>query len=269
MNIDSSAIRLTCTAALSIMAQTYLELVRAWTVNTQKRWLFERVHSVGIQIPTSLTKSTLEADKLKEAKSGHVVKDAPITVLAGKKSYFETNDPDEKGTILKRMREHKTSGLSEEHFQTFHYMICFDEQTRNFLEKMKGIMEAKVNTVKIVSKIHQLDCGSLNDDDDENAEVLQKTAGRMKVALKRFLKGNFEWEKPAIGITDGEWRTLQILVSKETEEKLKKDSWSMTEKVFKKKGCQVKVANDVDNKYVISISGPKGKLADAQKMLLI
>lgn len=60
--------------ARSIMAQTNLELVRVWTVNTQKRWLFEGVHSIGTQVPTAFTRPSIQSDKLKEVKSGIVVK---------------------------------------------------------------------------------------------------------------------------------------------------------------------------------------------------
>ena len=38
--------------------------------------------------------------------------------------------------------------------------------------------------------------------------------------------------------------------------------------VNKKMGCRVRIATDIDNKYLVRISGLKGRLAEAQKMLL-
>ncbi|KAH8650815.1 hypothetical protein BGZ60DRAFT_420923 [Tricladium varicosporioides] len=263
-----------CTIARSMMAQTYLELLRVWTMNTQKRWLFERVHSVGIRVPTDLNKSFLGAEKLKEAKAKEAVKDAPITAIAGEDSYFKTKDPDEKGTILKHMRGHKTSGPTDYHFENFEHIICFDEETKKVLEKMKKLAEASLQDKSppenVTSHIHWLDCGSLKNDEDENMENLRKTAGKIKVAIKGFLKRNFQWEKPAIAIADGEWRTLQVLVPEETQKKLKNDGkWTITKEVSKKKGVQIRIGRDAGAQYLVSISGPKGKLEDAQKMLSI
>jgi hypothetical protein len=53
------------------------------------------------------------------------------------------------------MREHKTQGLSEAHFD-YEYIICFGLETKNFLDKMKRLLALK-GTPKVVSKICQLD----------------------------------------------------------------------------------------------------------------
>lgn len=253
------------------MAQTYLELVRVWTMNTQKRWLFERVHSVGIRVPTELTKATLEVDKLDKAKAKKVVKATPITALGGDESYFKTKDPNEKETILTRMREHSTVGLFDYHFETFEYILCFDKVTKILLEKMKKLAEASLQAkdpqAVVKSNIYQLNCGSLDNDEDENVENLRKTAGKMKIAIKGFLKANFKWEKPAIAISEGEWRTLQVLVSEEVKKKVKEDG--KLKEVSKKKGVKIMIGRDAGGKFLISISGPVAKLGDSQKMLSI
>lgn len=234
-------------------------------MNTQKRWLFERVHSVGIRIPTDLTKETLEADKLEKAKAKKVVKAAPITVLGGDESYFKTKTPNEKETILSRIREHSTSGLDDYHFETFEYILCFDKETKILLEKMKKLAEvslkAKNAQVVLKSNIHQLDCGSLDNDDEESVDKLQRTAGKMKVAIKDFLKANLKWEKPAIAIAEGEWRTLQVLVSEETKKKVKESD--KLKEVSKKKGIKIMVGRDTHGRFLVSISGPVAKLEDA------
>jgi hypothetical protein len=250
------------------MAQTYLEFVRSWTMNTQKRWLFQRVHSIGVLTSSPFTKSMIESEKLQVNKANAPMSGLAIDAIAGDESHFQTKDwPDEKGTILKRIRQRKSQGLTQTHFERYEHIICFDQWTFDLLQKMKAPLESGEKKVKIVSKIHFLQkCVWLKDDNSEKKDELLKLAGKLKVALKEFLKIEFKWERPAIGIASGEWRTLQSLVDEEVASKMKRDKGALLNKVLEKKGCKVHVAIDVADKCVVSISGPKGKLAEAQKM---
>jgi hypothetical protein len=252
------------------MAQTYFEFVRSWTMNTQKRWIFQHVHSIGALIPTSFTRSMIETEKLQSSKGNVPISALAIEAIAGDESHFQTKDwPDEKGTILKRLRERKTQGLDQTHFERYQYIICFEKKTFDLLEKMKATIGAEKKKSKAVSKVHFLQkCFWQKDDDSEKKEDLLKMAGKLKVALKEFLKLEFRWERPAIAIASGEWRTLQTLVHEDAKKKIDEDKGLLVEKIWKKKGCTVHVAGYVADKYLISISGPKAKLAEAQKMIL-
>jgi hypothetical protein len=251
------------------MAQTYLEFVRSWTMNTQKKWIFERVHSIGVLTSSPFTKSTIESEGLQTHKANVPVSGLAIEAIAGDESHFQTKDwPDEKGTILKRVREHKSQGLVQTHFERYEHIICFEKRTFDLLEKMKGSLEIGEKKVRVVSKIHFLQkCFWGNDDNFDKKEDLLRMAGKLKVALKEFLKVQFKWERPAIGIASGEWRTLQVLVDEEVANKMKKDKGLLMNKTLEKKGCTVHVAVDIADKCLVSISGLKGKLAEAKKMV--
>lgn len=254
--------------ARSIMAQTYLEFVRAWTMNTQKQWIFERVYSIGVLTSSPFTKSIIEPGQLQANKANVPASEAAIEAIAGDESHFQTKDwPNEKGTILKRVREHKSQGLAQTHFERYEHIICFEQRTFDLLEKVKKTLETGEKEVKVVSKIHLLQrCFWANDDNFEKKEDLLKMAGKLKVALKEFLKVQFKWNRPAIGIASGEWRTLQILVAEEAANKIKKDKGLLMNKVLEKKGCIVNISVDTADKYLISISGLKAKLTEGQKM---
>ncbi|KAE9367820.1 hypothetical protein N431DRAFT_72963 [Stipitochalara longipes BDJ] len=249
------------------MAQTYLEFVRSWTMNTQKQWIFQRVHSSGVLTSSPFTESIVGALGLQTEKANTPVSSSVIDAIAGDESHFQTKDwPDEKGTILKRVRGHKSQGLSEAHFERYEHIICFAKKTSDRLEKMKSILETGPKKIKVVSKIHLLHkCAWANGDNPEKKEDLLKMAGKLKVALKDFLKVHFNWERPAISIASGEWRTLQVLVDEEAAKKMKKDYKVLVNKIWEKKGCTVQVVDDVADKYLVSISGPKDKLADVRK----
>ena len=112
--------------ARSVMAQTYLEFVRSWTMNTQKQWIFKHVESVGVLTASSFTKTIVEAEGLQTVKANAPVPFSAIDAIAGDESHFRTKDwPDEKETILKRVREHKSQGLSQPHFERYEHIICF------------------------------------------------------------------------------------------------------------------------------------------------
>ncbi|TAQ90369.1 hypothetical protein B7494_g1320 [Chlorociboria aeruginascens] len=224
--------------ARSIMAQTYLELLRAWTMNTQKRWLFQRVQSVGLTIPTDFTKSILEAEKCDTKKAHLPASKSAISAISGQESYFQTDDPDEKGLILKEISAHVTQGLFKSHFQRYEHVLCFDEDSFELLEKMKKTLVDKTETKKVISKIqHIKNCDWKIPEEEITEEELLRIAGKLKVALKGFLKKEFEWEKPAIGIANGEWRTLFVPVGDVEKEVLKKDGDRVIKRIWEKKGA--------------------------------
>ena len=90
----------------------------------------------------------------------------------------------------------------------------------------------------------------------------------LRVAVKQFLTREFQWERPPLGISQGRWRTLQLVVEKKVEEKLKSDGHALKKKI-EKTGCKIyrEPLRD-DKKRLVSISGPREKLDEAEKILL-
>jgi len=161
------------------MAQTYLEFVRSWTMNTQKKWIFERVHSIGVLTSSPFTKFMNESETLQTNEANLPVSGLAIEAIAGEESHFQTKDwPHEKGTILNRVREHKSQGLAQTHFERYEHIICFEKRTYYLLEKMKEALETGEKKVKVVSKIHFVqNCFWAKDDDSDKKEDLLKMAG--------------------------------------------------------------------------------------------
>jgi len=244
-------------------------------MNTQKNWIFERVDSAGVLIPTEFSKSTLEAESIKVGKVSAAAKTAAMATIAGPESYFQTKDPpDEKGTILKRVQDHQAQGLTETHFQRYEHIICFGGWSYKSLLKLREKAAATAAPKKIKGKIfHAKETDwywARENSSKEAKESLLKMTGQLKTAIKTFLKTELKWEMPPAGlaITAGEWRTALVIGTKEQRDKLKKDNGALKKKIFEKKGCRVYTSPETENTWLIAIAGPKGKLADAQKMAM-
>jgi hypothetical protein len=254
---------------LSIIAHTYLEFVRAWTMNTQKYWLFQRVDSAGAHISTGFSQSVLESEGSASKKADASLQKSALTAIAGGDSYFRTKDaPDEKGTIMKIMQDHQPQGLDESHFTRYEHIICFGAKNYKILEKLKEKANQSSNKKAKADIHHVKECDWFTPGDKsslESKEALLKVTGQIKVALKKFLKLKFDWEKPGPGIADGEWRTALLSVSKEQKDNLRKDQGAAKKKIFEKTGCRVQTNPEAGDTWRLAISGPKDKLAGAEK----
>jgi hypothetical protein len=178
--------------ARSIVTQTYLELVRSWTMNTTKQWLFARVDSAGRLIPKAYNQD------------GPLASGEAIKAIAGDESHFWSKDPDEKETILDRIRKHKSCGMADYKFQKYHYILCFDEASRVALEAMKStVKEKEQDKAKAISKIYYLKSCEWFKDSSMKQDDLLKICGKLKVAIKEFLRLELGWERPLFGISQG------------------------------------------------------------------
>jgi len=255
--------------ARSVIAQTYLELLRVFTMNTQKRWLFKCADSMGIRISTPFTKDVLENSEYKALKDDkRLVSKLAIAAIAGDSAYFQTDDfPKEKETVLKRMYEHRTKGLLEAHLLKYDYILCFGHSTRKLLDGLIKALQSKESGKKVKAKIIDIKEGNWYTG-IETKETLMKLSSQLKVALKTFAKTELSWERPSIGISEGEWRTLQVLVSRAEKDNLSKEKGGLTpQKIWEKKGCKMIIVPDTDNNWLVSISGPQKQLAGAQKLM--
>ncbi|RDL39898.1 uncharacterized protein BP5553_04238 [Venustampulla echinocandica] len=257
----------------SIITQTYLELVRSWTMNTQKTWLFNRVHSAGTYIPTKFTKEHIGVkDPSTLPVAGIPASKAAISEVAGPEYYFWSKNPDEKDTILERMRHHKSCGLEQRHFQQFDYILCFDEGSQKWLEKMKAIAVKNTKTAKgkpppkVISNIHYLK-GS-EEFGAASKKTLHEVSEKIKVATKAFLTSEFGWERSHLGIAQGQWRTLQFIVSKEVSEKIVKIDKELKSEIEAMNWRVHTCTEYLDKTVLVSVSGPREMLEMASKMII-
>lgn len=256
----------------SIIAQTYLELLRTWTMNTQERWLFECVDSAGICMHNSFSAPILSAFSYPPLRPPTAAsKTAALSAIKGGDGYFRTRDsPNEKETILKRMQARQAHGLTDMSFTKYEHIICFGERTPGMLQKFKDAVAAEGKKVKAeITHIKETDWYKPADEfTNAGKDNLQKVCGQLKTALKRFVKVQFNWEKPNPGIADGEWRTAMLVVPKVVRDKIGKDEWALKKKVWEKKGCRVNAGVEAKDMWLLAISGPLNKLEGARKMIL-
>jgi KH domain len=206
----------------SIVAQAYLELIRAWTVNTTDRWLFGRVSSAGTNVRTQFSTNVAKVPAWELP--GRPVVENWITELSGSRSYFWSEDgPREKETILNKIREWKRCGLRQLHFTRYLHILCFDKATYVILMKMKALAQDPLAPPPLASektdKEQPLSSGKDSKIVDSTIHFLgpqesfkvplAKTIEGVKLNIKNFLITQFNWVRPPnnMGIADGPNRT--------------------------------------------------------------
>jgi len=242
------------------MSHVYMELVRSWTMNTQKHWLFDRVDSCSLSIPTRVNPSPPH-----RREAGKAPEKLAIRAIAGGEQYFWSKDPDEKEIILNRVRGHKSRGINNYDFRRYHRIICFDESIRQQLEAMRANEMASMPD-KVMSKIHRLPgCEEFYWRWTWDVEKLLQYGGKIKVAIKQFLAPEFGWVQPMSGITLGKWRTLQFVIPFELAMAVKQNK-SLAE--ADRRGCKVNMVEELYRKTtLVSISGPRGQLEETRKVI--
>lgn len=243
------------------MTQTYLELVRAWTVNTTGHWLFNCCNSAGYGLDNDFTRCAVASKKLDmKLKTQNESPRKVFDLFTARSSYFATNDePNEKGEIIARVREHKARGVHARDFFDYQYILCFDDEGYNSLLKLQAFAKTQSpDRTSCVSQIIQL---KVPKNDDLNV-VLEK----MRREVKQFLKNELRWSRPKKGadITDGPSRTRQFSVPTVQATV----AWRKRATVRTKSGCEIKVANGHRRKEsLVSIIGPREALAEAEKLV--
>lgn len=76
----------------SIIAQTYLKLIRVWTVNNSGEWLSNRVESAGVQVETKFSRRSLKSQSKFLLKGGIAPESAALKAISGKDSFFRSEE---------------------------------------------------------------------------------------------------------------------------------------------------------------------------------
>jgi len=200
----------------STFAQTYLELVRSWTANTSSppKWIFHHCDSAGYMIPSKLS-AMCQTAVSKKKKGGEEAPAVAIDALARPKHFFQSDKfPHEKASITTRMKMHKARGIEAQNFDNYRYMLCFDDDCAQELEKMK-IEAEKLNKKKSNTDITVLrNCAWFHVETHTKPEEITKAANDVKLAIKKQFLPKLKWERPdqEFGIADGPYRTLHIVV---------------------------------------------------------
>lgn len=261
ISIDNMKVR-------SIIAQTYLELVRVWTVNNSGEWLFNRVESAGVQVETKFAKRCFKSQSNFLVKGGNPPESAALEAISGKKSYFGS---EEKKDILARVAQHRSRGIDNWHFRKYEYMLCFDSSVyenvttlAKYCKKKYGNSSSYANLSKIILiKDIRLKDSAANLDTDSTTKLVES----IKDGIKGFLKREYHWKRPPLSITDGPFRTKQIVLLKvdmklnPAEEKAKLDEIST------KTDCRIRVTDERFESQLLSVTGSSKALPFALSLL--
>lgn len=190
----------------SILTQTYLEMIRAWTANASGDWLANRIQSAGYQVDTPFARLALAAGHL----SGDLVKtdttwrSALINAVnaVGSRKWPLTPDwPDEKAEILARMKERGRNGMKEDYFEDFDFILCFDIQAYATLRSLRAFAPEQRSASKVPLKgwIVRLDVPVSSTTTIPSLELLRALEG----AVSGFLTKNLDWTAPKKGLQVG------------------------------------------------------------------
>ena len=241
--------------AFSVMAQAYLELVRAWTANTGGPWLFHRVDSAGMVISSGFRKGPgrlAEDGELRPSGKLHS-KDA-LRRLFQDPEYFKTDDnPNEKMDIMDRMLSSKKRGIYDDDFTKFDYILCFNNKILEQLKRLSVLAQGehpdKPNKATI------LNIGGL--DSYSNNEPHSKVVKEVRNGIKGFLKKSLSWTRPPRAIDAGPYRTLFLRTPiREHKMLLLKKGAGNLKKLQSETNCQIHVAwQSKGMGWLISITG--------------
>lgn len=239
------------------MVQAYLELVRVWTANTSKQWLFKEVESAGCSVESKFTKTHQAQIKTKLQPRTKHSNDKALQALS-EQNHFQSKEKDE---IFKRLKERKTRGIEAVHFNDFDYILYFDKPTHSLLEKLKLCAEESAPGKPPRAKLVLLEGTELHEDWD-------KTVGEVKMATRRWLEDEFKWARPVPAIKKGAWRTQQMTIPDECFTTLTAKKGAKRMEIEAKSGCQLWLSSKrQDPKTLLSIVGPQEVLSKAEALV--
>ncbi|KAI9788148.1 MAG: hypothetical protein M1816_007194 [Peltula sp. TS41687] len=248
----------------SMIAQTYLELVRAWTVNTTGRWLFDHVSSAGAWLQSDDAKHGAPRFNMPPETPGKWTQNTAITAVA--KTFYNSREKDE---IVARMQQHKPRGLDKQDFMSYTYILCLDTDVLTSVELMKAYLEDTNPPVKGSLRARSVLITGLNWNahmSDEHPHKLARMVFVTKLALERFLADELGWRRPTVSIWAGPSRTRQMPVAKHLLDTAGIDNGESEwiKGIRQKEGCEVRISDaESEKERLVSITGPKPALEKA------
>ena len=256
-----------CNGANSIIAQAYLELVRAWTANFNRSWTFVRVDSAGLMIDSAFRRGPgkLAADE-QLTPGGKPCNLPALEALFGPHKYFQTTDfPHEKEAIFQRVMAHKRRGVREDDFTRYEYILCFDDDTLKKLRRLANLAQqehaAEPNKSTILNIGSQKKLSNKGDYQEKVQEVRNNVKG--------FLQNTLMWSRPPCAIASAPNRTLFFYIkAREHRNALLSNRGAGVKKMQNETKCRIHLAwQNGDLGWVVAVVGSKEALKDAQSSI--
>jgi len=276
----------------SIIAQTYLELIRVWTVNHNGVWLFNRVESAGVQVETKFARRAWKSKSKSLVKGGNSPEKAALEAISGKDSYFRS---EAKNDILARIAQHKSRGIDNWHFRKYKYMLCFDKPVYEALTMLAecyreryGDLPSYTNLSKIIlvkdvkskTAAANLDASDTSKLVKSIKDVKSKTAAAnldasdtsklvksIKDGIKSFLHSEYDWQRPPSSITDGLYGTKQIVLPTGDIKLSLDEKETKLNEIASKTDCRIRITDEKFDDHLFSITGRKEALTFATSLL--
>ncbi|KAL9597035.1 MAG: hypothetical protein Q9219_005410 [cf. Caloplaca sp. 3 TL-2023] len=257
----------------SIIAHAYLEMVRVWTANYNGEWLFNRVESAGVQVKSKFAQRAWKSHSKSLVTSGHPPEKAALKAIAGKDSYFRS---EEKNEILARITRHRSRGIDPWHFRKYEYMLCFDKSVYDTLMMFAAFCKERHGDSPSYTNLSQIilvrDIKLNTAAADLSANELSSLRDNITDGVKSFLRKNLGWKRPPLSISDGPYRTTQVVLSTadiklnpdEMEAKLRE----IPNQIALRTDCRIRVTDErFPDGHLFSITGRKEALPFATSLL--
>ena len=252
----------------SIIAQTYLELVRVWTVNNSGEWLFNRVESAGVKVETKFSRRSLKTQPKSLVNGENAPESAALKAISGKESYFRS---EEKNDILARIAQHRSRGIDNWHFRRYEYMLCFDLSVYDTLLTLAKCCKEKYGHLPSyanLSKVILIKDVRLNDAAANlNAKDTRKLVESIKDGIKSFLRAEYQWQRPALPIDGGPFRTKQIVLPRINMSLGPAEKEAKLDEISTKTDCRIRVTDEKFDSQLLSITGRREALPFASLLL--
>lgn len=184
-------------------------------------------------------------------------------------SYFRS---EEKNDILARIAEHRSRGIDNWHFRDYEYMLCFDKpvyETLTTLAKCCTKRYGDIPSYANLSKIILLKDLRLKDAAaDLSANDTSRLVGSIKDGIENFLDREYHWKTPPSSITDGPFRTKQIVLPRINTKHSPAEEEITLNDIAARTDCRIRVTDEKFDSQLISITGDKEALAYASSLIM-
>ncbi|MCJ1431589.1 hypothetical protein MMC27_000944 [Xylographa pallens] len=241
----------------SVIFQAYLELVRVWTVNTTRRWIYQEVASAGYNVKSSFTAKYQSQVKGALRPSKTLINNKALQSLA-EQNHFSSA---EKGAIFGRLGTGKTRGIKAIHFNKWDYILCFDKQAFSLLQELRVCAQSSTVGKPQNSRVILIEGTELHKD-------IQTTISGVKKAAHQWLAEELHWTKPDASMKGGIWRTSQVIVPDTCYKALRAKKGAKRKDIQAKSGCRIyESAISSGTGSLVTIAGPKDALSQAKKLV--
>ena len=251
----------------SILTQTYLELMRAFTAIQSPQlghWLFKRVESAGFDVGAGREPTAIAAIQ----KGIH-------------KLVSPYDQPTSKITEVSRIREFMTSyghfAFTKSDFMTYHYILFFGPYTDR-INQMRAEVQTQNTNVPLARIVMLEGCDSISTlECILDGRNIGKLIESIKAAVKKVMaQPPFNWS-PSI-LTSGIYphRMLQFITDEASLKYLipgageSLQGGQKLKEIENKTDCSVKVTKRLGMKHcvLVSIIGPQERLSEARGLIV-